>query len=37
MDDDDDLIIGICCGGSGGSVFCGVGLLYIFAVSAFQA
>ena len=29
MDDDedvyDDLIIGICCGGSGGSVFCAVG------------
>ena len=23
--DDDDLIIGICCGGSGGSVFCAVG------------
>ena len=24
-DDDDVLMIGICCGGSGGSVFCAVG------------
>ena len=24
-DDDYDLTIGICCGGSGGSVFCAVG------------